>query len=117
MGAMTFAKATPGGSQLLGGQGTPVIENKRVVKGTLTFSSSYATGGDTLDLKTVGLTELTGLLQDGTVVLGNISGLSIMLGGTKSAPLILAFDANSTQVTNATDLSSRVAVPVWLIGA
>jgi len=117
MGAVTFTKATPGGTTLKGGHGTPVIDNKRVVRGTLTFSASYATGGDTLDLKTVGLTELTYILVDATAPLGNISGLSILLGGTKIAPLISAFDSNATQVTSTTDLSARTAIPVWLLGS
>lgn len=116
MGAITFTKADPGAAQVSGGFPTPVIDNKRVVKGTIVFSASYATGGDTLDLKTTGLTELTALVQDATVPLGNISGLSILIGGTKIAPLISVFDANATQVANATDLSARTAIPVWLIG-
>lgn len=116
MGAMTFTKATPGGTQISGGHGTPVWDNKRAVWGTLTFSASYATDGDTLDLKTVGLTELTGVYQDCIAPLGNISGLSILLGGTKSAPKIMAFDTNNTQVSNATDLSARTAIPVLLVG-
>lgn len=117
MGAITFTKATPGGGQLLGGQGTPVIDNKRGVYGTVTFSASYATSGDTLDLKTVGLTELTAVYQDCNAPLGNVAGLSILIGGTKAAPKLIAFDANASEVANATNLSARTAIPVLLLGA
>jgi hypothetical protein len=114
MGATTFTKATA--AQTGGQRHDYVVDNKRVVKGTITFSASYATGGDSLALGTTGLKEVTGILIDPSMTT-NQSGLSVALGGTKTAPVILAYDANATQVANATDLSARAAIPVWLLGS
>ena len=108
MGACTFTKTanTPVG----------VWGNNRVAKGQLALSASYATGGDTLDLKTVGLTELNELYVNGSNALLGGSGLSVALGGTKIAPLIIASDALNTEVANATNLSTRPLVQVLLVG-
>lgn len=109
MGAATFTKtaSTPIG----------VIDNKRAAKGTITMSASYASGGDTLDLKTVGLTEVTNIYIDATNTLVNSSGLSCTLSGTKSAPLIICWETNATEVANGTNLSARNPFPVILLGA
>lgn len=115
MGNIVFTKQT---SDIKGNWGTPVIDNRRAVRGTITFSSSYATGGDTLTLNTqCSLREVTGLLVDASTVLTNPSGLSVELSGTKDVPKIIAYDANNTQVANATDLSTRSSIPVILLGA
>ncbi len=117
MGAVTFTKLP---AVLLGefkGEfGDTYWGRYRVVRGTITFSSSYATGGDTLALGPTGLKAVHAVLVDPSLVTANRSGLSIELGGTTTAPLVLAFDTNNTQVTNATDLSTRQAQPVWLLG-
>src|SRR5688500_1494091 len=119
MGAVAFTKASASDLHMLGRSPVNVIDNKRVVTGTLVFSSSYATGGDTLDLKTTGLTEVTSLLVEGVFMLGfgNTGGLSIVLRGTKNAPLIQAFDTNGAEVANTTNLSGRIGSPVFLLGA
>lgn len=107
MGACTFAPTA--------NVSEGILDNKRVRKGILSFSNSYATGGDTLALGQTGLTEITQVLVDANNT-SNQSGISIVLGGTKAAPLILAYDSLLTQVTAATDLSARNQ-PVWLVGA
>lgn len=108
MGAATFTKTAnvPVG----------VWGDKRVAKGQLALSASYATGGDTLDLKTVGLTEVTELYVNASNALLGGSGLSLALGGTKNAPLLIASDALNTEVANATNLSGRPFVQVLLVG-
>lgn len=119
MGAVTFAKSDSVGSGIWQGKyGESNIGRYRAVRGTITFSNSYATGGDTLAVATAGLTQVVGLLVDATraTELPNRSGLTVELGGTTLAPTVLAFDTNDTQVTNATDLSTRQAIPVILLG-
>lgn len=102
MGAATFAIT---GHERLG--------NKQVVKGDLTFSSSYATGGDSLDLAAeVGLNEVTSML-----VADNATGLSFdLVATTATAPLVKAYSAAATEVANATN-QATVVVPVWLFGS
>lgn len=112
MGAVSFTRATGPSVHPTGYSFYPVLDNKRVVKGTLNFSSSYATGGDSIDLAQVGLSELQGMLIEAT----SQGGLSIVLAGTSKVPLIRAFDANGTEVTAATNLSTRASYSVWLVG-
>lgn len=102
MGACTFA---------ISGEG--VLDNKKVTKGVLTFSASYATGGDTLDPKVVaGMGEVTGLLVE-----SNTQGASVSLDATSStAPKFLLYTGDGTQASNASD-NSGIAVPVWLLGS
>lgn len=89
------------------------FENQRVVKGNLTFSASYATGGDSLDLAVqVGLKEVQSML-----VADNTTGLSFDLDATSpTAPKVKAYSAAATEVANATD-QATVVVPVWLFGS
>lgn len=116
MGAATFAPLSPG-SATADGYVNKVIDNKRVIKGMLTFSTSYATGGDSFALGQTGLREITDLLVIGNAAASFPSaGLSIALAGTKVAPLILAFDAANTEVPNATNLAARTVL-VYLIGS
>lgn len=113
MGAATFTKATVAET---GGQRPEyVLDNRRVVKGTLTLSNSYASGGDTLDLKTTGLTEITKVLVD-TTLLTQLSGFTLALFGTKTAPLLAAYETSGVEVANGTNMSGR-PVGVWLVGA
>lgn len=102
MGAATFDIT---GHERLGRQ--------MVVKGNLTFSSSYATGGDSLALASeVGLKEVTSML-----VADNDTGLSFDLDPTNvSAPKVKAYSAAATEVANATN-QATVTVPVWLFGS
>lgn len=119
MGAVTFAKSDNVKSGPFQGEyGETNFSKFRAVRGTITFSASYATGGDTLAPAACGLTQVVAILVDATraVELPNRSGLSVELGGTTLAPTVLAFDANNTQVANATDLSARQAIPVMVLG-
>ncbi len=114
MGAMTFTRSSGGNAD----DAESVYKGYRVVRGTLTFSASYATGGDTIPLATVGLQEIRKVLVDSDLIagFGNTSGLSVNLGGTPQAPTLIAFDALNTQVPNATNMATR-NVPVWLLGS
>lgn len=89
------------------------LNGKHVVKGTLTFSSSYATGGDTLNPRVAaGMGEITGLLVE-----GNTQGASIQLGSgsTATAPLFQVYTGDGTEASSTSD-NSGIAVPVWLLG-
>lgn len=87
-----------------------------VLRGQFTGSSSYATGGDTIPVATIGMKEIRQLLVDGTGVLNNVSGLSVTLDATNpTAPKLLCWDANAVEVANLTNLSTRV-FHVWLLG-
>lgn len=115
MGACVFTRA----SGSLADEAESVYEGFRVVRGTLTLSASYATGGDTIPLGSVGLQEIRRLLLDASLAVaafGHTSGLSVQLGGTPSVPTLIAFDANGTEVPNATNLSARNPQGVWLLG-
>lgn len=117
MGAVTFTKLPAILTGAFAGEfGDTYWGRYRVIRGTLVFSNSYATGGDSIALGPTGLKALHAVLVDPSIAASNRSGLSIELGGTATAPLLLAFDANNTQVANATDLSTRIAQPVWLLG-
>lgn len=93
--------------------GHEVLGNRRIVKGNLTFSSSYATGGDTLALASeVGLKEVREML-----VADNTTGLSFDLDpASPTAPKVKAYSAAATEVANATN-QATVTVPVWLLGS
>lgn len=114
MGACTFARA----SGSLKDQAEGVLGTKRVVRGVVTFSSSYANpAGDTLphlSANGIGLSQIDKVLIDPDLSAGNV-GLTVRLGGTPGARTLRAFDANDTEVANATNLSGR-AVPIWFIG-
>lgn len=79
-----------------------VSDNKRYVDADITMSASYATNGDTVPVATLGLK-----VVDEILVHGNNEGLSLVLGGTSQAPKVVAYDTTETEVTNATDLSTR----------
>lgn len=108
MGAATFTET-----------GQEVIGNRRVVKGTITMSSSYATGGDSLDLATeVGLKQVHKMLLEASdVTLGawTLLGYSAVLAGTASAPLIATYTGPITETANGTNMTG-VTFNVWLFG-
>lgn len=112
MGAVVFTPATTDGTGRFPAQ---YIDNKRAVRGNITMSASYATGGDTLALTNLDIKEVTGMFIIPNAL--SMSGLSYALGGTKIAPTIIAVDTNGTEVTAATNLSARAAVTVLLLGA
>jgi hypothetical protein len=102
MGACTFAIT-----------GHDVHNNKAIVKGTLTFSASYATGGDSFSPRGLaGMSEVTSVLVE-----GNEQGASVQLGAasTATAPAFELYTGDGTEASNASD-NSTIAVPVWLFG-
>lgn len=112
MGAVVF---TPSTTDATGRFNPKYIDNQRVVIGTLTMSSSYATGGDTLSLSNLDIKEVNKLLIENNAL--TMSGLSYRLAGTKTAPLIIVADANNSEVANGTNLSARQTCIAWLFGA
>lgn len=99
MGAFNFSKSF--------NDGIDYERNGVVVKGLLTGSSSYATGGDTLDLKVkVGIKTVDDLLVEAGDILATTAGYSLKLDRTApGAPKILVYSAGA-QVANATNLSA-----------
>jgi hypothetical protein len=121
MGACTFARASGSKADLAESVSQGTLNNGegswRVVRGVLTFSASYATGGDSVPMASVGLQEVRQILVDPLVSPTNVnrSGLSVELTGTPGAPLVAAYETLNTEVANATNLSTR-SVPVWFLG-
>jgi hypothetical protein len=106
MGAITFVESADGQS---------VIDNKRVVKGRITFSSSYATGGDTLDLASeVGLNQVDKMMIDSNSA-GVLNGYGFALSGTAKAPKVVIWSAALTELANGTN-TAAVVLDVWLFG-
>lgn len=106
MGVATFVISTT--------EPQDVHANRRYVKGVLTLSSSYATGGDSFDLAVqTGLSEIQKILVDATTA--NDSGATLTLAGTSKVPLIKAWATKSAEVANATNASTW-SFPVWLLG-
>jgi hypothetical protein len=78
------------------------------VIGVLTLSNSYETGGDTLDLSTIPLSEVTGIAQLG---IPNLNGTGITLEVDSddvgvAVSKIVAYDS-SGEVANTTNLSAN----------
>jgi preprotein translocase subunit Sec61beta len=91
--------------------GHDVHGRSRLVKGNLTFSDSYATGGDSLDPKVaVGVGQVTDVL-----VAQNDQGASVKLGAASTvvAPVFELYTGDGTEAANASD-NSGIAIPVWL---
>jgi hypothetical protein len=109
MGAATFTKdaRNPDG----------ILNDKRTVKGVLALSATYANpAGDTLALGTTGLTELHDIyVTSAGGPSGHDAGYSVRLVGTKTVPLIQAYETEATQVANATSLAGR-PLDVLLVG-
>jgi len=125
MGACTFARASGSfADQAEFSMPSPNGDGDmlRGVKGTLTFSSSYATGGDTIPKASVGLDTINAILVDPVGPTDAAGGLSVRLGGTPSAPTLAAFLAAGgvgagagTQVAAAANMTTH-SVNVLLLG-
>lgn len=73
-----------------------------VISGTATFSSSYATGGDTLPASAVGLSKILWISTPGLVSDG-----SHLVSVDQANAKVLAFTALGTQASASTDLSAE----------
>lgn len=100
-----------------------VSNNKRVVEANVTMSSSYATGGDTVPLTSLGLREVTDVVVLGSVAHVNSGGaavtphgIQVVLAGTKTAPLLKAYSGSTSEVANATNLSTNGALRIRFLG-
>ncbi len=105
-------------------------DNRRVVECDLALSSSYLTGGDSLSPSSLGLRHITQIQVSshlansshrpvaGPAVATTSSqvGASIALAGTSGVPLIKGFDAQGTELTNASDNSLRGPWRVRVVG-
>ena len=93
----------------------------RGVRGVLTPSNTYATGGDTIPLASVGLANIYEMLVDPVGQTDAQQGLSYKLGGTPSAPTLMAFKSDATgagagsQVAAGIDIDAH-SVTVLLLG-
>lgn len=99
-----------------------VLDNRRVVECDITFSSSYATGGDTVSIAALGLSRvddvhvLAGVRADGTAVpAAQLTGVQVLLGGTPLAPKLVLYSGSAAEVANASNNSTKT-VRVWFIG-
>lgn len=107
-------------------RGLPGTARGRVkaVEFDMSLSSSYATGGDTLTPQSVGLRAITELsvpshdisTRKAVAAASAGAGLTLQLAGTETAPLVKAFDAQGTEVANATNLSARGPIRVRVFG-
>jgi hypothetical protein len=101
MGAVTF------GSDIVHGYRAV----KHTVEVTVTPNASYVTGGDDVDPAELGLSEIFDV-----EMLANDQGISVELDATDTkAPTLVIYDADATEVSNASDNSGRV-VPLRFIG-
>lgn len=98
----------------------------RGVLADVTFSSSYATGGDTVSPAKLGLAEIieaqvhTGTLASDTgrttAFVPNSHGIQAVLAGTRAAPKLKAFQGTTSEVANATNLSAVPALRILFRG-
>lgn len=103
MGAVTIANKKPG-----------VTDRYKVVEADVTFSASYATGGDTLALGLLGLRGLKEILipsheiqsRKAVSTASSRAGKTVELAGTETVPLLKVFDTANTEVAAATNLST-----------
>lgn len=102
--------------------------NERIVNADVTFSSSYATGGDTIPLGVLGLKQVDELHVQGGVMSAVVSkrytpnthGIQPVFAGTNVAPLLKAIAGTAgapAEVTNATNLSTVPAVRIRFLGS
>lgn len=108
MGNATFTRSTGISPQRM-------FRGRRKVFGTITFSASYATGGDTLVMSTLPFDRVTDILVEaGPLAPASPSGRAIKLAGTRTVPLVQLWSAGS-QAANASD-QSAIAIPVRIVG-
>lgn len=90
-------------------------DGKRWVEFDVALSDSYATGGDTVSLNTVGLKVVDAIYIVGAV--GTASGVEVRPVTTSpTAPKVSAYTAAATQATAASD-QSGVAARLRFIGS
>ena len=103
--ALTWTFDSQGGNQLIGTQ--------RVRKGTVTFDSSYATGGETFTPADLGLAFLTDLQVEVDATAGYVP----VWNRSTTAPKLMAFygdnnnaaDGPLIEVPNATNIATAAA--------
>lgn len=101
-----------------------VVDSKRAVTADVTFSSSYATGGDTLSPASLGLKAVTSAFtmsgsfgrtaSSGFTPAGN--GLQVVMIGSQTAPTLQVFNGSVSEVSATTDLSAKPAVRIEFRG-
>lgn len=81
---------------------------KAVRRATITFSSSYATGGDTLDIANLGLRQVDTLYVNGALA---TFGYHAQLAGTAQIPKVKLIKGSTTpaEETAATNVSTVTA--------
>lgn len=114
MGAVSFTNAVQG-----------IAGSSRIVEVDVTFSASYATGGDSIDLTQIGLRQvddmhILGYVSKSPSAAGNSGkvtsvGIQPMLAGTPQAPLLKSF-VNGSQTSAATNLSALGVVRIEFRG-
>jgi len=77
------------------------IDNKKILSGSFTFSSSYATGGEALDLSN----ELKSVDR---VIIGSFPVIATVASVKYDDGMLLAYVAAGTEVAATTDLSTVV---------
>lgn len=119
MGAVSFANITQS-----------VVGDKRAVVADVTFSSSYATGGDTVTLSSLGLNEVDQVLCDSGYLAPTLAskkftpvthGTQVILSGTPKVPTLMAVTGATgsagAEAAAASNLTSRGAVRCWFLGS
>lgn len=101
------------------------LNGLRAVTADVVLSSSYATGGDTIPIATLGLRQLYEIwTKGGTISNGplsktytaNAAGIQLVLAGTSAVPLLKAFYGSATEVSSAHDNSAVPAVRIEFRG-
>lgn len=106
-----------------------VTGSKRTVTADVTFSSSYATGGDAVPLGVLGLHQVDEVHVLGGTMVNNVAterskvytppahGLQVVFGGTTTAPKLKAYSGSTTEVANGVSLSASAPVRVEFRGS
>lgn len=87
----------------------------KVVEADVALSASYATGGDTLSPQALGLRAIHqilipshDLITGKPITVAAAGNRALSLGGTTTAPTVIARDAAGTEVVAATNVSTNV---------